>query len=44
VDDIPDYLTTSDLARGAIAKMSDEISIPESAIRDWRASRVAGEN
>jgi hypothetical protein len=44
VDDILDSLTAADLARSAIAKISRDTHISESAIRDWHAWVVADEN
>jgi hypothetical protein len=44
VDNILDYLTTPDLARGAIAKISRDTGIPESTLRDWPADRGVDEN
>jgi hypothetical protein len=36
-----DYLTTSPLERGAIAKIARDIHVPEQTLRDWHHSRLA---
>jgi hypothetical protein len=41
IDDLHAYLTSPDLPRGAITKICRDTGIPESALRDWHASRMA---
>jgi hypothetical protein len=41
IDDILDYLGTSSLERGAIAKIARDTHIPEQTLRNWHRSRLA---